>query len=79
VRILEYPTMLHAKAFVRDREEVLAGTCNLEAWSPRRFSRSTCECAPTALAAQFDERCWRYVARDSDLAEALLDGLARPV
>src|SRR3954447_16941958 len=31
VRILEYPTMLHAKAFVRDGEEVLAGTCNLEA------------------------------------------------
>ena len=33
----EYPTMLHAKAFVRDGEEVLAGTCNLEAWSLRRF------------------------------------------
>ena len=25
VRILEYPTMLHAKAFVRDGEELLAG------------------------------------------------------
>ena len=37
VRILEYPTMLHAKAFVRDGEEVLAGTCNLEAWSLKRF------------------------------------------
>ena len=37
VRILEYPAMLHAKAFVRDGEEVLAGTCNLEAWSLKRF------------------------------------------
>ena len=37
VRILEYPTMLHAKAFVRDGEELLVGTCNLEAWSLKRF------------------------------------------
>ena len=37
VRILGHPTMLHAKAFVRDGEEVLAGTCNLEAWSLKRF------------------------------------------
>jgi hypothetical protein len=37
VRILGYPKMLHAKAFVRDGEEVLAGTCNLEAWSLKRF------------------------------------------
>ena len=37
VRILEYPAMLHAKAFVRDGEELLAGTCNLEAWSLKRF------------------------------------------
>ena len=37
VRILGYPAMLHAKAFVRDGEEVLAGTCNLEAWSLKRF------------------------------------------
>ena len=36
VRILEYPAMLHAKAFVRDGE-VVAGTCNLEAWSLKRF------------------------------------------
>ena len=37
VRILEHPAMLHAKAFVRDGEDVLAGTCNLEAWSLKRF------------------------------------------
>ncbi len=37
VRIREYPTMLHAKAFVRDGEDVLLGTCNLEAWSLKRF------------------------------------------
>jgi cardiolipin synthase A/B len=41
VRILEYPTMLHAKAFLRDGEELLAGTCNLEAWSRSGSSRST--------------------------------------
>ncbi len=29
-RILGYPTMLHAKAFVADGEHVLVGTCNLE-------------------------------------------------
>ena len=37
VQIFEYPAMLHAKAFVRDGEEVLAGTCNLETWSLKRF------------------------------------------
>jgi phosphatidylserine/phosphatidylglycerophosphate/cardiolipin synthase-like enzyme len=37
VRIVEHPAMLHAKAFVRDGEEVIVGTCNLEAWSLRRF------------------------------------------
>jgi cardiolipin synthase len=56
VRILEYPTMLHAKAFVRDREEVLAGTCNLEAWSLKRFFEIDLKLRSTALAAQFEER-----------------------
>ena len=56
VRILEHPTMLHAKAFVRDGEEVLAGTCNLEAWSLRRFFEIDLHVRSTALAAQFDER-----------------------
>jgi cardiolipin synthase A/B len=56
VRILEYPTMLHAKAFVRDGEEVLAGTCNLEAWSLKRFFEIDLELRSQALAAQFDER-----------------------
>ena len=37
VRIVDHPAMLHAKAFVRDGEELLAGTCNLEAWSLKRF------------------------------------------
>ena len=37
VRILGYPKMLHAKAFVADGEQVLVGTCNLEAWSLKRF------------------------------------------
>src|SRR4029078_6648820 len=56
VRILEYPTMLHAKAFVRDGEELLAGTCNLEAWSLRRFFEIDVLLPSQAVAAQFDER-----------------------
>ena len=56
VRILEYPTMLHAKAFVRDGEEVLAGTCNLEAWSLKRFFEIDLLLRSPRLAAQFEER-----------------------
>jgi cardiolipin synthase A/B len=56
VRILEYPTMLHAKAFVRDGEELLAGTCNLEAWSLKRFFEIDLQLRSTGVAAQFDER-----------------------
>jgi cardiolipin synthase A/B len=56
VRILEYPTMLHAKAFVRDGEELLAGTCNLEAWSLKRFFEIDLQVWSRAVASQFDER-----------------------
>jgi cardiolipin synthase len=56
VRILEYPTMLHAKAFVRDGEDVLAGTCNLEAWSLKRFFEVDLLVRSRELAAQFEER-----------------------
>ena len=56
VRILEYPAMLHAKAFVRDGEELLAGTCNLEAWSLKRFFEIDLQIRSTAVASQFDER-----------------------
>jgi cardiolipin synthase A/B len=56
VRILEYPTMLHAKAFVRDGEELLAGTCNLEAWSLKRFFEIDLLLRSKAVAARFDER-----------------------
>jgi cardiolipin synthase len=56
VRILEYPRMLHAKAFVRDGEELLAGTCNLEAWSLKRFFEIDLELRSREVAAQFDER-----------------------
>ena len=56
VRILGYPTMLHAKAFVRDGEEVLAGTCNLEAWSLRRFFEIDLQVWSRAVASQFEER-----------------------
>ena len=56
VRILEYPTMLHAKAFVRDEEDVLVGTCNLEAWSLKRFFEVNVLVRSPSLAKQFDER-----------------------
>jgi cardiolipin synthase A/B len=56
VRILEYPTMLHAKAFVRDGEELVAGTCNLEAWSLKRFFEIDLQVRSEEVAAQFDTR-----------------------
>jgi cardiolipin synthase A/B len=56
VRILEHPAMLHAKAFVRDGADVLAGTCNLEAWSLRRFFEIDVLVRSNELATQFDER-----------------------
>jgi cardiolipin synthase A/B len=56
VRILEHPAMLHAKAFVRDGEELVAGTCNLEAWSLKRFFELDLRLRSREVAAQFDER-----------------------
>jgi cardiolipin synthase len=56
VEIHEHPAMLHAKAIVRDGEEVLAGTCNLEAWSLRRFFEIDIHIRSPELAAQFEER-----------------------
>jgi cardiolipin synthase len=56
VRILEYPKMLHAKAFVRDGEELLAGTCNLEAWSLKRFFEIDLLLRSRAVADQFEAR-----------------------
>ena len=48
--------MLHAKAFVRDGEEVIAGTCNLDAWSLRRFFEIDLRLWSEIVAAQFEER-----------------------
>ena len=56
VRILGHPKMLHAKAFVRDGEQVLAGTCNLEAWSLKRFFEIDVRVRSHDFAARFDER-----------------------
>lgn len=56
VRIVEYPAMLHAKAFVRDGEDVLIGTCNLDAWSLKRFLEVDIRVRSPQLAAQFEER-----------------------
>ena len=71
VRILEYPTMLHAKAFVRDGEELLAGTCNLEAWSLKRFFEIDLQLRSPAVAAQFDERFSAPAAAVSSPGRAL--------
>ena len=56
VRILGHPAMLHAKAFVRDGEEVLVGTCNLDSWSLKRFFEIDVRVRSAALAARFEER-----------------------
>ena len=56
VRILEYPAMLHAKAFARDGQELIVGTCNLEAWSLKRFFEIDLQISSTGVASQFDER-----------------------
>ena len=56
MRILGHPAMLHAKAFVRDREDVLVGTCNLDAWSLKRFFEIDVRVRSPAFAARFDER-----------------------
>jgi cardiolipin synthase len=56
VRIIEHPAMLHAKACVRDGEEVIAGTCNLEAWSLKRFFEIDLQLWSGDVAAQFEER-----------------------
>ena len=77
VRILGYPTMLHAKAFVPDGEEVLAGTCNLEAWSLRRFFEIDLLVRSTALATQFEERFAAPAELVSAPGEALVGRRAR--
>jgi cardiolipin synthase len=56
VQIWEYPRMVHAKALVRDGEDVLVGTCNLEAWSLKRFYEIDIRTESPDLARQFEER-----------------------
>ena len=56
VQILGYPKMLHAKAFIGDGRHVLVGTCNLEAWSLKRFFEIDIGFESTELAAQFEDR-----------------------
>jgi phosphatidylserine/phosphatidylglycerophosphate/cardiolipin synthase-like enzyme len=89
VRILEYPTMLLAKAFVRDGEELLVGTCNLEAWSLKRFFEIDVQVRSAAVAAQFDERfsvpaetvssCGRRPSSGRDRAKAALLAALSPL
>jgi cardiolipin synthase A/B len=71
VQIFEYPKMLHAKAFVRDGEELLAGTCNLEAWSLKRFFEIDVQLWSPAVAAQFEERFSAPAVAVSSLGRAV--------
>ena len=56
VQLLGYPKMLHAKAFIADGKHVLVGTCNLEAWSLKRFFEIDIGFESSDLAAQFEDR-----------------------
>ena len=71
VRIFDHPAMLHAKAFASDGEEVLAGTCNLDAWSLKRFIEIDLLVRSPALAAQFDERFATPVIAESSAGRPL--------
>ena len=71
VRIFDHPAMLHAKAFASDGEEVLAGTCNLDAWSLKRFMEINLLVRSPALAAQFDERFATPVIAESSAGRPL--------
>jgi cardiolipin synthase len=71
VHILEHPAMLHAKAFVRDGRELLVGTCNLEAWSLKRFFEIDLLLRAPEVAAQFDERFSRPAEAASTPGRAL--------
>jgi cardiolipin synthase len=55
VQIAEHPAMVHAKALVRDGRDVLAGTCNLEAWSFKRFYEIDARFESPALAQSFQD------------------------
>lgn len=56
IEIWGHPAMVHAKALVRDGHDVLAGTCNLEVWSLRRFYELNLRIDSPDLARQFSER-----------------------
>jgi phosphatidylserine/phosphatidylglycerophosphate/cardiolipin synthase-like enzyme len=71
VQLHGYPTMLHAKAFVADGEQVLVGTCNLDAWSLRRFFEIDVGFVSRDLATQFDEEFFAP-------AEAISSGMLPP-
>ena len=68
VQILGYPQMLHAKAFVADGRHVVVGTCNLEAWSLKRFFEIDVGFDSAALARQFEER---FIAPAEQVSVAL--------
>jgi cardiolipin synthase A/B len=77
VRILGHPAMLHAKAFVRDREDVLVATRNLDAWSLKRFFEIDVVVRSRALAAQLDERFLAPAEAASTPGRAPSNALAR--
>jgi cardiolipin synthase len=53
VEVWIYPSIAHAKAFVRDDCDILVGSCNLETWSLRRFFELDVRVQSEELAEQF--------------------------
>jgi len=53
VELWTYPAVAHAKAFIRDGEHVLVGSCNLETWSLRRFFELDVSIRSPELAREF--------------------------
>ena len=72
-----HEALLDAKAVVRDREDVLVGTCNLDAWSLRRFFEINVLVRSRAFAAQLDERFLAPAEAASSPGRAVTGALAR--
>jgi cardiolipin synthase len=79
VEIVEYPRMVHAKAFVRDGRDVVVGTCNLDAWSLRRSFEIAVRLQSPALAEEFAREFFTpaiAISRPGRVATTLASGPA---
>jgi len=66
VELWTYPAVAHAKAFIRDGEHVLVGSCNLETWSLRRFFELDVSIRSPELAREFADELF-----DPDIAASV--------